>query len=302
MGIGAQQARPDGVECPGPADASAGSRLVPCAVAMMRSARRSISTAARREKVKQQDAARIGAVDDQMGDAMSQRVGLAGAGTGNDQQRTRDIGAAARHTMFDGAALLGIEGLQIGCIRHPAVRTMMSAAEPDHDSFRSAKRGGLGCAHCPWTTCRADITPKRFPKLAKTKLSPAMDADQKSGDLDAATALEAGGEYRVLRKLAKRPQFCTPDGTPTKTGIVLDIETTGLNQASDEIIELGMVKFTFSADGRVFNVVDKFTALREPSVAIPAEVTELTGIAARWLPDAASTPAKSRGSSTRPCW
>ncbi len=35
----------------------------------------------------QQDTSRIGAVDDQMGDAMGQRVGLAGARTGDDQQR-----------------------------------------------------------------------------------------------------------------------------------------------------------------------------------------------------------------------
>lgn len=110
-----------------------------------------------------------------------------------------------------------------------------------------------------------------------------MNADQHPSGIDAATALEASGEYRVLRKLTKRMQFCAPDGTPTKTGIVLDIETTGLNQAVDEIIELGMVKFTFSADGRLFSVVDEFSALHEPSVAIPAAVTELTGITAEMV-------------------
>lgn len=63
-----------------------------------------------------------------------------------------------------------------------------------------------------------------------------MNADQKSPDVDAATALEAGGEYRVLRKLGRRRQFCAPDGTANEIGIVLDIETTGLKAAIDEII------------------------------------------------------------------
>jgi hypothetical protein len=54
-----------------------------------------------------------------MCNAVSQRVGLTGASTGNHQQRTRDIRAPARHTMFNGAALLGVEGLQIRSVRHP---------------------------------------------------------------------------------------------------------------------------------------------------------------------------------------
>ena len=49
----------------------------------------------------QQDAARIGAVDDQVGDAVGERVGLARAGAGDDQQRPGVV--------LDGAPLLGIE-------------------------------------------------------------------------------------------------------------------------------------------------------------------------------------------------
>ena len=39
-------------------------------------------------------------------------------------------------------------------------------------------------------------------------------------------------------------------------GIILDVETTGLNSSADEIVELGMVNFEFARDGRVFRVLD----------------------------------------------
>ncbi len=93
-----------------------------------------------------------------------------------------------------------------------------------------------------------------------------------------AERLEASGAYRILRRLAVPTAFNAADGTPTKLGIVLDVETTGLNPGADEIIELGMIKFEFSADGRIFRVVDRFTGLREPAIPVPTEIIALTGI------------------------
>ena len=60
----------------------------------------------------QQDAARIGAVDDQMGDAVGQRVGLARAGAGDDQQRAAGA-VPVTDAVLDGAALLGIEAMEV---------------------------------------------------------------------------------------------------------------------------------------------------------------------------------------------
>ncbi|WFU29047.1 3'-5' exonuclease [Bradyrhizobium sp. CB1717] len=93
-----------------------------------------------------------------------------------------------------------------------------------------------------------------------------------------AEALSRSPDYRVLRRLVARPTYIPTAGLEVRTGILLDTETTGLDCAKDEIIELGMVKFDYAADGRILGVRDTFSAFNEPSVPISAEVTALTGI------------------------
>jgi DNA polymerase-3 subunit epsilon len=92
-----------------------------------------------------------------------------------------------------------------------------------------------------------------------------------------AQALELSGDYRVLRKLAFRQHFSTPN-EPTHVGILLDVETTGLDTASDEVVELGMVKFSYHRDGTVVAVLDKFSSLNEPGRTIPEDAIRLHGI------------------------
>jgi len=93
-----------------------------------------------------------------------------------------------------------------------------------------------------------------------------------------AEALANSGDYRVLRRLVRREAFALSNGQPTKTAVLIDVETTGLDQQKDEIIELGMVKFDYLPDGRIVSLRDTFTSFNEPSVPIPLEVKALTGI------------------------
>lgn len=94
---------------------------------------------------------------------------------------------------------------------------------------------------------------------------------------DIASGLEASGNYRILRRLRPRP-IASPAGADDKIGVIIDLETTGLDHTKDEPIELGMVKFAYSAAGEITGVTDVFQALRQPTIPIPAEVTAITGI------------------------
>jgi DNA polymerase-3 subunit epsilon len=98
-----------------------------------------------------------------------------------------------------------------------------------------------------------------------------------------AEALVRSGEYRVLRRLVPREISDHPVDHICRTGIILDVETTGLDQQKDEIIELGMVKFHYLPNGRIAGLKDVFTAFNEPSHPIPADVTTLTGITTKMV-------------------
>lgn len=93
-----------------------------------------------------------------------------------------------------------------------------------------------------------------------------------------AQTLEASGRYRVLRRIEPRFQDLEIPTKAHRRGLYVDVETTGLDPAQDEIIELAMVPFTYSLDGQILAVGQPFAALREPSKPIPEEITALTGI------------------------
>lgn len=92
-----------------------------------------------------------------------------------------------------------------------------------------------------------------------------------------AAALEATGRYRVLRRLVPGSIVDTPPAG-ARRAILLDVETTGLDPAKDEIIELAMVPFYYSAADELVAIGGAFNELREPAVPIAPDVTRLTGI------------------------
>lgn len=107
-----------------------------------------------------------------------------------------------------------------------------------------------------------------------------------------AAILESSGRYRILRRLEPRAAYHVPDGTPTRRAVFLDLETTGLDPATDEIVEIAMVPFDFTADGRIFSVHEPFERFRDPGRPIPAEVVALTGITDKMVAGSSIDPAE----------
>lgn len=97
--------------------------------------------------------------------------------------------------------------------------------------------------------------------------------------LKALALLEGDPDVRVLTRFRERPAYnAAPPGTVIHHGLFLDLETTGLDPAIAEVIELGAVPFTFSEEGTIFTVGPVFQGYEQPKEPIPAEITALTGI------------------------
>ncbi|MBS1086951.1 3'-5' exonuclease [Gluconobacter sphaericus] len=97
--------------------------------------------------------------------------------------------------------------------------------------------------------------------------------------LDAlANRLEASENYRVLRRLRPSVLSDRPEGRGLRTGLFVDLETTGLDPQQDEIIEIGMVPFIYRIDGILLETLPAFSRMREPSIPVPSLVQDLTGL------------------------
>jgi DNA polymerase-3 subunit epsilon len=64
-----------------------------------------------------------------------------------------------------------------------------------------------------------------------------------------------------------------------RNGMVLDVETTGLSQEYDQIIEIGIRQFKFNREtGEILTLGDSYSEFQDPGVLLDEEVKNLTGI------------------------
>lgn len=90
--------------------------------------------------------------------------------------------------------------------------------------------------------------------------------------------ITATGDYRVLRRLKPVERYCEDNEASKKIGIYLDTEATGMDLATDAIIEIAMVPFEYDDEGNIYRVLPEYNALQDPGCAIPEFITGITGI------------------------
>jgi DNA polymerase-3 subunit epsilon len=84
----------------------------------------------------------------------------------------------------------------------------------------------------------------------------------------------------TIRRLNPTDDYGQTKGDPAthKIGIVLDVETTGVDHERDEIIEICMIPFKFDQFGRLGEVFPAVVQLRQPLAPITPEIVRITGI------------------------
>ena len=96
---------------------------------------------------------------------------------------------------------------------------------------------------------------------------------------DLAARLDAEADYRVLRRVPDVCRYATADDSVLpRLGLIVDVETTGLDPDRHKIIELAILPFHFSPAGIIYDVLPYYAGFEDPREPIPPKVVDLTGI------------------------
>ncbi len=110
--------------------------------------------------------------------------------------------------------------------------------------------------------------------------NPTMLLDASFAEPEAmAQVLQAHPDYRVLRRLAPAREWRHARTGEVAKVLILDTETTGLDPAKDQIIELALLLVDVDVrTGLPLQVLEVYDELEDPGRPIPAEATRVTGI------------------------
>jgi len=94
---------------------------------------------------------------------------------------------------------------------------------------------------------------------------------------DALALIGASPDHRVLRRIRMdhNGEDARPSDTTFHRGLLVDVETTGLDYTKDKVIELGVVPFTYDGAGSIWSVGAPFHSYNDPGRPIPPEMTKI---------------------------
>jgi DNA polymerase III subunit epsilon len=99
---------------------------------------------------------------------------------------------------------------------------------------------------------------------------------------EAERILSASADYKVLRRIPASPKWSlAAEHGEIRRALYIDVESTGLSQETDEVIELAIVPFDYDPRSGAIVRVDEagsFCSFRQPSFPIPPESTKIHGI------------------------
>ncbi|BCA97223.1 DNA polymerase III subunit epsilon (plasmid) [Legionella antarctica] len=85
-------------------------------------------------------------------------------------------------------------------------------------------------------------------------------------------------DYQVLNRISTSLAHRVATDPKQFIATIIDLETMGLNATQHEILEIGMLSFSFSTGDGIIAIVDSYNELNDPGKPIPAEVIKVTGI------------------------
>lgn len=92
--------------------------------------------------------------------------------------------------------------------------------------------------------------------------------------------LQRAADYRVLKKVEIAESELIPGGSapPTQVAAILDVETTGLDQDADRIVELAVRRVRFDCAGRIVKIDRSYSWLEDPGRSLEPAIQHLTGL------------------------
>ena len=83
-------------------------------------------------------------------------------------------------------------------------------------------------------------------------------------------------DFKIIRHLKERSFYSENKELNLQKGVIVDVETTGLNSDTDRIIEIGIITFEFEPQsGKIIRIIEKYNSLNDPGFPISIESTQI---------------------------